>query len=164
MPVMETQCPRWTTAWQSPGPARDLKRVLTYAKLPSRLRIPLWNSSDTSTFLYDCESWKLTQAVRRKLKSTASKILSTITWRTIADEARQPLSGCCDARKRPALELTGPHSQNGRAPPDPTCPSIMRPTNPRIFLGDVSGLEIQAAINLAKERVEWKKNWFSRRC
>ncbi len=28
---------------------------------------------------------------------------------------------------------------------------------PESILGDVSGLEIQAAINLAKERVEWKK-------
>ncbi len=32
------------------------------------------------------------------------------------------------------------------------------------ILGDVSGLEIQAAINLAKERVEWNKNRPFRRC
>ncbi len=49
-----------------------------------------YGSSVTSTLLYGCESWKLTQAVRRKLNSTASKMLSRITGRIIADEARQP--------------------------------------------------------------------------
>ncbi len=73
---------------------------------------------------------------------------------------------CCDARKRPALELARPHPQNGRASPYPTSPTTVhcvKPT-PESIHGDVSGLEIQAAINLAKERVEWKKNRPSRRC
>ncbi len=39
---------------------KDLKRVLTDARLPSRPRIRLWNSSVTSTLLYGCERWNLT--------------------------------------------------------------------------------------------------------
>ncbi len=61
------------------------------------------------------------------------------------------------ARDQP-LELAGPHSQNGRAPPYPTKSYYNASNQPQSTLGDISGLEIQAAINLAKERVEWKKN------
>ncbi len=51
------------------------------------------------------------------------------------------------------------------ASPCATSPSKkMRQTNPRISLGDVPGLEVQVAINLAKNRVEWKRNRPSRRC
>ncbi len=50
---------------------------------------------------------------------------------------------CCDARKRPALELARPHPQNGRAPPYPTSPTTVqcvKPT-PESIHGDASGLE-----------------------
>ncbi len=43
-----------------------------------------------STLVFGCESWKLTAQARRKLNGTMSKILSRITGRTIADEAREP--------------------------------------------------------------------------
>ncbi len=43
--------------------------------------------SRTSTHLYGCKSWKLAQALHRKLISTAAKMLSWISERTIADEA-----------------------------------------------------------------------------
>ncbi len=42
-----------------------------------------------STLLYGCESWKLTESVRRRLNSTASKMLLKTTGRSIADKARQ---------------------------------------------------------------------------
>ncbi len=40
--------------------------------------------------LYGCESWKITEKVKRKLNGTASKMLATITGRTIQEEARNP--------------------------------------------------------------------------
>ncbi len=40
--------------------------------------------------LYSCESWKMTEKVKRKLNGAASKILATITGRTIKEEARNP--------------------------------------------------------------------------
>ncbi len=44
------------------------------------------------------------------------------------------LSRCPDAMQRPAMELAGPRTQNGRAPPCATSPTTMRQTNPRISL------------------------------
>ncbi len=55
---------RVTLAWSR---LRELNRILTDARLPSRLRIRLWKSSVVPTLLYGCERWKLTQTVRRKL-------------------------------------------------------------------------------------------------
>ncbi len=43
-----------------------------------------------STLLYGCESWKMTEKVKRKLNGAASKMLATITGRTIQEEARNP--------------------------------------------------------------------------
>ncbi len=42
------------------------------------------------TLLCGCESWKLTEKVRRKLNGTCCKMLSKIPGRNIYDEARTP--------------------------------------------------------------------------
>ncbi len=63
-----------------------------------------------------------------------------------------PQKGPQEAEKAPEKELASPLHYS------------LRHGNPRIHLGDVPGLEVQAAINLAKDRVEWKKNRPSRRC
>ncbi len=139
----------------------DSKRVLPNARLPSRLRIRLWNSSFTSTLLYGCESWKLTQAARRKLNSTASKMLSRITGRTIADEAREPSVDVVMRARDQRWNWLGHILRMERH--RLTRLQCIKPT-PESILGDVSGPEIQAEINTAKERVEWKKNRPSRRC
>ncbi len=41
---------------------------------------------------------------------------------------------CPDASQRPAMELAGRRTQNGRAPPRAKSPTTMRQTNPRISL------------------------------
>ncbi len=71
------------------------------------------------------------------------------------------LSRCPDASQRPAMELARPHTQNGRAPPCATSPTTMRQTNPKIRLWRCTRLEIQVAINLAKNRGKQRP---SRRC
>ncbi len=38
--------------------------------------------------MYDCESWKMTEKVKRKLSGAASKKLVMITGRTIQEEAQ----------------------------------------------------------------------------
>ncbi len=67
-----------------------LKRILTASRLPKGLRLRLLNASVISTVLYGCESWKLTAQARRKVSGTLPKMLSRITGRTIAEEAREP--------------------------------------------------------------------------
>ncbi len=76
---------RITQAWAS---FRNLKRVLIDTKLPTSLRLRLFGTFVVSSLLYGCESWKLTEKVCRKLNSTCSKMLSRMTGREIADEAR----------------------------------------------------------------------------
>ncbi len=85
--------------------------------------------SQTSALLYGCESWKLTQAVRRKLNLNASKMLSRITGRTIADEARQ-LSVDVVMRARDQRWNWLGHILRMEGP---TSPTPMRQTNPRIY-------------------------------
>ncbi len=43
-----------------------------------------------SILLYGCESRKMTEKVKRKLNPATSKMLPTITGRTIQEEARNP--------------------------------------------------------------------------
>ncbi len=49
-----------------------------------------YDVSVISTLLYGCEAWTLSAQARRKLSGTVPKMLSRITGRTIADEARKP--------------------------------------------------------------------------
>ncbi len=77
-----------------PGGSRDDVKPLA-SRLDFALRhgisiSRLLNASVISTLLYGCESCKLAAQARRKLNGTASKMLSRITGRTIADEAREP--------------------------------------------------------------------------
>ncbi len=48
----------------------------------------LWSQFFTA-WKYGCKSWKMTK-VKRKLNGAASKMLATITGRTIQEEARYP--------------------------------------------------------------------------
>ncbi len=64
--------------------------MLTEKKLSKSLRLRIFSSCVVSTLLYGCEAWKLTGQVRRMLNATGSKMLSKISGRRIADEAREP--------------------------------------------------------------------------
>ncbi len=67
---------------------RELKRIRTDARFHQDCESASGNlSSVVSTFLYGCEIVKVTHTVRRKLNSTASKVLSTVSRRGIPAEA-----------------------------------------------------------------------------
>ncbi len=66
----------------------DLKRLLTAQDYQKGLCLRLLNASLISNLLYGCEAWKMSPQARRKLNGTVSKMLSRITGRTIAVEAR----------------------------------------------------------------------------
>lgn len=66
----------------------ELKRILTSSRLRARLRLRLRTAFVTYTLFFGCESWKLIGHVRRRLNDAASKLLSRITERSIAFEAR----------------------------------------------------------------------------
>ncbi len=58
----------------------NLKRILTFPRLPRGVR--------NERLLYGHESWKLKTHVERKMSNKVSKMLSRITGRSIAEEAR----------------------------------------------------------------------------
>ncbi len=85
----------------------------------------------STNLLYGCESWKMTEKVKRKLNGAASKMLAAITGRTIQEEARNPtINAVMKARDR-IWELTETRSTHARAPPGAPIPDKLRQTYSR---------------------------------
>ncbi len=84
---METLWPQCFTEWKSRGLSLY---ILTASKVSKSLRLRPFQASVMSNVLYGCESWKMTENEKRKLSWTASKMLATITGRSIQEEARNP--------------------------------------------------------------------------
>ncbi len=96
-------------------------------------------------------SFSTPQAVRRNLNSTASKLLSRITGRTIADEARRPsVDVVMRARDQRWNWLGHILRMEGHCLTRQFLLQCVKQT-PESILGDISGLEIQAAIYLERE-------------
>ncbi len=61
------------------------------------------------------ESWKMTVNVKRKLHGVASKILGTITGRTIREETRNPTIKVVDEGAGQKMELAGTRPTHDRS-------------------------------------------------
>lgn len=73
---------RSDVAW---GRFNDMRTTMTSTKLPVSLRVRLYAS-----VVYGCEAWLFTDTIARKLNGINSKMLVSITKRTIHEEARDP--------------------------------------------------------------------------
>ncbi len=102
--------------------------------------------------LYGCEAAKLSAQARRKLNGTVSKMLSSITGRTTADEAPQIDARRRHASKRQAVELARPHPPPGRAPGNTTSSYELRQANSGLDLRRVPDLDSRKAAELAAEQ------------
>ncbi len=100
----------------------NLKYILTASKVSKILRLRLFQASVISTLLYGCESRKSTEKVKRKLKSAASKMLATITGRTIQEEDRNPTINVVTKAAGQKMELAGTRPTHARAPPGTPSP------------------------------------------
>ncbi len=109
-------------------------------------------ASVISTLLYECESWKLTAQARRKLNGTVSKMLSGITGRTIADEAReQTLDVMMRARDRRWNWLGHVLRLEEHRVIRRVLMNCVRPTPDSLF-GDIPDLDSRKAAEIAKDR------------
>ncbi len=91
-------------------------------------------------------------------------MLSRKTGRIFADEDRQPsVDVVVRARDQRWNWLGHILRMKGHRLTRQVLLQCVKPT-PESIHGDVSGLEIQAAINLEKESVQWQKYRPSRRC
>ena len=66
------------------------RKILTSTKLPVKLRIRLYASIVASTIIYGCEAWLFTDSIRKRLNNINSKMLASITKRSIHEEASKP--------------------------------------------------------------------------
>ena len=78
---------RTNIAW---GRFNDYRRTLTTNKLPVPMRTRLYRCLVASTMVYGSSAWILTNKMKQKINGVNSKMLATITKRTIHDEARTP--------------------------------------------------------------------------
>ena len=74
-------------AW---GRFNNNRRVLTSTKLPVALRIRLYKALIVTTLTYGSSAWLLTTDIRKSLNNVNSKMLSSITRRSIHAEAKEP--------------------------------------------------------------------------
>ncbi len=117
-----------------------------------------------SALLYGSKSWKMTEKVKSKLKGAASKMLATITGRTIQDEAQNPTKNVVmKARDRrwSWLEhvLRMPEHRLAR----PVLLNCVKPTH-KTLLADVPNLSIENATKMSKDGKLWSSNRPSLRC
>ena len=69
-----------------------LRSIFDSQEIGPWLKIRLYKASVCSLLTYGCESWTLTDRVVRKLNHTNSLMLSSITGRTVQEEARSTTS------------------------------------------------------------------------
>ncbi len=141
----------------------NLKRILTSSRLPISLRLRLPQAFVMSTLLYGCESWKLSTQVQRKLNNTVSKTLSRITGRSIVEEVRTP-----SANIQWILETRWSWiGQILRMDEDRLLRKVLlkcaKPENESLY-GDIPDLNVEKAIEAARDRENCKKIRPPRRC
>ena len=66
------------------------RRALTSTKLPTSLRLRLYAVLVISTMVYGADAWLFTQKIRKSLNGVSSKMLSSVTRRSIHEEAWNP--------------------------------------------------------------------------
>ncbi len=101
--------------------------------------------------LYGCESWKMTEKVKRKLNSAASKMLATITGRTIQEEARNPTINVVMKARDRRWKLAGTRPTHARAPPGAPSPVKTASDLPHETLfADVTKSKYRKRYNMSK--------------
>ena len=88
---------------QANGAFATMKRVLCNKDIPATLRIRLYNATVTNILLWGCESWALTEELRRKLEVCHHRFLRKMIGITIYDvkdnhisneQVREELNNC----------------------------------------------------------------------
>ncbi len=118
------------------------------------------------TMLYGCESWKMTEKVKRKLNGVASKMHATITGRTIQEEARNPTINVVMKAWDRRWSWLG-HVLRKRMPENGLVRQVLsncvKPTHETLF-ADVPILSIENATKMSKDRKLRSSNRPSLRC
>ena len=88
---------------QANGAFATMKQVLCNKDLPAKLRIRLYDATVTNILLWGCESWALTEELRRKLEVCHHRFLRKMIGITIYDvkdhhisnkQVREELNNC----------------------------------------------------------------------
>ncbi len=133
----------------TPGSRRFLRREAPRKRSTEGGGISSQKCISIFTLLYCCESWKTTEKVKRKLNGAASKMLATITGRTIQDRRWSWLR---HVLRMPEHRLVREVLLN-----------CVKPTHETLF-ADVPNLSIENATEMSKDRKLWSSNRPSLRC
>ena len=146
-------------AW---GKFNEYRTPLTTSKLSINLRIRLYSALVVQTMIYGSSAWLLDTKLKKNLNGVSSKMLTSITKRSIHEEASSPTFDIVDhvlkRRKSYLGHILRLDPERGvrryllELNPDTT------PFVPGSLLADTSFETVEDMIEAAQDRLEWAKD------
>ena len=143
-------------AW---GRFNDNRTTVTSTKLSVELRVRLHVALTVSTLAYGSSAWLLDDSMKRTLNGISSKMLSTITRRSIHEEAREPTFSVIDYVLKRRRSYLG-HIL--RMDPQRAVRRYLLELNPRVapfipgsLLDDTNCESVEELMNHAEDRSYW---------
>ena len=146
-------------AW---GKFNEYRTPLTTSKLSINLRIRLYSALVVQTMIYGSSAWLLDTKLKKNLNGVSSKMLTSITKRSIHEEASSPTFDIVDhvlkRRKSYLGHILRLDPERGvrryllELNPDTT------PFVPGSLLADTSFDTVEDMIEAAQDRLEWAKD------
>ena len=146
-------------AW---GKFNEYRTPLTTSKLSINLRIRLYSALVVQTMIYGSSAWLLDTKLKKNLNGVSSKMLTSITKRSIHEEASSPTFDIVDhvlkRRKSYLGHILRLDPERGvrryllELNPD-TAPFV-----PGSLLSDTSYETVEEIIEAAQDRLEWARD------
>ena len=146
-------------AW---GKFNEYRTVLTTTKLPIYLRVRLYSALVVQPLIYGSSAWLLDTKLKQNLNGVSSKMLTSITKRTIHEEASSPTFNIVEhvmkRRKSYLGHILRMEPERGvrrfllELNPD-TAPFV-----PGSLLSDTAFETVQEIIDAAQDRLEWSRD------
>ena len=146
-------------AW---GKFNEYRTPLTTSKLSINLRIRLYSALVVQTMIYGSSAWLLDTKLKKNLNGVSSKMLTSITKRSIHEEASSPTFDIVDHVLKRRKSYLG-HIL--RLDPERGVRRYLLELNPETtpfvpgsLLADTSFDTVEDMIEAAQDRLEWAKD------
>ena len=150
---------RTNIAW---GRFNEYRRTLTSNKLPVMMRTRLYRFLVVSSMIYASEAWLLTTRMKQKINGVSSKMLSTISKRTIHEEARAPtfnvVSDVLDRRWEFLGHILRLNDHRALKRFFTKLSPTQQPFTEGSLLAESSFRTLDETVQAAKDRTSWRNN------